>query len=110
KGGRRDMVQLLIDAGANPLAEGWSGRPLGDDTPLARARDREQPEIDRLLEEAASKPLAELPPRPEPPLNPLDELERAMSNRGHKGDIQGALKLLEEHPNLAYAGLYEAVH
>lgn len=110
KGGRRDMVQLLIDAGANPLAEGWSGRPLGDDTPLARARDREQPEIVRLLEEAASKPLAELPPRPEPPLNPLDELERAMSNRGHNGDIKGALKLLDQHPNLAYAGLYEAVH
>ena len=43
KGGRVEMVRLLLAAGANPLAEGWSGRPLGDDTPLARARDREQP-------------------------------------------------------------------
>ena len=110
KGGRIDMVQLLLDAGANPLAEGWSGRPLGDDTPLARARDREQPEIIRLLEEAATKPLAELPPRPEPPPDPLDELERAMSKCGHTGNIKGALALLEQHPNLAYAGLYEAVH
>ena len=110
KGGRIDMVQLLIEAGANPLAEGWSGRPLGDDRPLARARDREQPETIRLLEEAAAKPLLDLPPRPEPPLDPLDELERAMSKCGHTGNIKGALALLEQHPNLAYAGLYEAVH
>src|SRR5262249_6829444 len=41
KGGRVEMVRLLLAAGANPLAEGWSGRPLGDDTPLARAKDRE---------------------------------------------------------------------
>lgn len=110
KGGRTDMVRLLLEAGANPLAEGWSGRPLGDDTPLARARDREQPEIIRLLEEATSKPLVELPSRPEPPPDPLDELERAMSKCGHTGNIKGALALLEQHPNLAYAGLYEAVH
>src|SRR5262245_16380007 len=110
KGGRIDMVRLLIEAGANPLAEGWSGRPLGDDTPLARARDREQPEIIRLLEDAAAKPLTELPSRPELPPDPIDELERAMSMCGHKGNTKGALKLLEQHPNLAYAGLYEAVH
>jgi ankyrin repeat protein len=110
KGGRIDMVRLLLEAGANPLAEGWSGRPLGDDTPLARARDRELSEIVRLLEEAAANPLPELPPRPEPPPDPLDEIERAMSQRGHKGDIKGALRLLEQYPNLAYAGLYEAVH
>ena len=110
KGGRIDMVRLLLEAGANPLAEGWSGRPLGDDTPLARARDREQPEIVRLLEEASAKPLADLPPRPESPPDALDELERAMSKCGHKGDLKGAFALLEQHPNLAYAGLYEAVH
>src|SRR5215813_4039490 len=109
KAGRVDMVRLLIDAGANPLAEGWSGRPLGDDTPLARARDREQPEIIRLLEEAAARPLAELPPRPERPPDPLIELEKTMSMCGHRGDIKGTLALLEQHPNLAYAGLYEAV-
>src|SRR3954454_24041018 len=51
KAGRIGMVELLLAAGANPLAEGWSGRPLGDDTPLARARDREQVEIVRLLED-----------------------------------------------------------
>jgi uncharacterized protein len=110
KGGRADMVHLLIEAGANPLAEGWSGRPLGDDTPLARARDREQPEIIRLLEEAAAGPLVELPARPEPPPDPVIELEKAMSMCGHKGDVNGALALLEQHPDLAYAGLYESVH
>ena len=110
KRGRPDMVRLLIDAGANPLAEGWSGRPLGDDTPLARARDREQAEIVRLLEDAAAKPIPDLPPRPESPPDSLDELERAMSKCGHKGDLKGAIALLEQHPKLAYAGLYEAVH
>jgi hypothetical protein len=29
KAGRISMVELLLAAGANPLAEGWSGRPLG---------------------------------------------------------------------------------
>ena len=110
KGGRIDMVRLLLDAGANPLAEGWSGRPLGDDTPIARARDREQSEIVRMLEDGATKALPDLPPRPEAPSDSLDEIERAMSKCGHKGDIKGALALLEQHPTLAYAGLYEAVH
>src|SRR6185295_18350620 len=68
RGERVAMVQLLLDAGANPLAEGWSGR-LGDDTPLARARDRELGEITRLLEEAASRPL---PPLPAPPAKESD--------------------------------------
>ena len=110
KGGHIEMVRLLLAAGANPLAEGWSGRPLGDDTPLARARDRELTEIVRLLEEAAAKPLPEVPSRPEPPPDPRAELEVAMSRCGHRGDIPGALVLLEQHPDLAYAGLYEAVH
>src|SRR5262245_5616550 len=110
KGGRLDMVRLLLEAGANPLAEGWSGKPLGDDTPLARARDRELPEVVHLLEEAAARSLKEVPPKPEPAADPRGELEVAMSHCGHRGDIAGALALLEQHPDLAYAGLYEAVH
>jgi hypothetical protein len=90
--------------------ERWSGRPLGDDTPLARARDRELPEIVSLLEEAATKPLPEVPPRPELPPDTQGELEISMSRCGHRGDISGALALLEQRPDLAYAGLYEAVH
>jgi ankyrin repeat protein len=110
KGGRVSMVRLLLNAGANPLAEGWSGRPLGDDTPLARARDREQTEIVRLLEEAAAKPLAPMPERREAPPDALGELEKEMSGYGHRGDMKRALELLSRHPELAYAGLYEAVH
>ena len=110
KAGRPDMVRLLLDAGANPLAEGWSGRPLGDDTPLARARDREQPGIVRLLEEASAKPLPDVPARPEEASTELLKLEKQMSGFGHHGDMKGALRMLEEHPGLAYAGLYEAVH
>jgi uncharacterized protein len=110
KAGRTDTIELLLSAGANPLAEGWSGRPLGDDTPLARARDREQADIVRLLEEAAARPLPDVPPRRESPPDARGELEVAMSQCGHRGDTSGALRLLEEHPHLAYAGLYEAVH
>jgi len=110
KAGRAPMVQLLLDAGGNPLAEGWSGRPLVDDTPLARARDRELPTIVHLLEEAAGKPLAEVPERHESPPDARGELERTMSGFGHRGDIAGAVKMLEAHPDMAYAGLYEAVH
>ena len=110
KAERIRMVELLLATGANPLAEGWSGRPLGDDTPLARARDREQPEIVRLLENAATKPLADIPPRQDAPPDARGQLEVAMSQCGHRGDTPGALRLLEEHPELAYAGLYEAVH
>ena len=33
-----------------------------------------------------------------------------MSGFGHRNDIAGVVKMLEEHPDLAYAGLYEAVH
>ena len=110
KAGRVGMVKVLLAAGANPLAEGWSGRPLGDDTPLARARDREQPEIVRLLEDAAAKPLADIPARQDAPPAARGQLEVAMSQCGHRGDIAGALRLLDEYPDLAYAGLYEAVH
>ena len=108
--GQDQMVELLLAAGANPLAEGWSGRPLGDDTPLARARDREQSTIVRLLEDAATKPLPEIPPRPESAPDAAGQRELAMSQCGHRGDIAGARRLLDEHPDLAYAGLYEAVH
>lgn len=110
KAGRTDMIQLLLAAGANPLAEGWSGRPLGDDTPLARARDRELPRIVGILEDAASKPLPDVPARHEAPPDARGQLERAMSGFGHRGDISAARKMLAEHPDLAYAGLYEAVH
>jgi len=110
KGGRVEMVRLVLAAGANPLAEGWSGRPLGDDTPLARAKDRELQEIVRLLDEAAAQPLPDVQSRPEPTPDPRDELEVAMSRCGHRGDIDGARALLDEHPDLAYAGVYEAVH
>jgi len=110
KAGRERMVNVLLDAGANPLAQGWSGRPLGDDTPLARARDRELGTIVRLLEDAAAKPLRDVPPRQETPPDARGQLERTMSGFGHHGDIPGALAMLEEHPDLAYAGLYEAVH
>jgi ankyrin repeat protein len=110
RGGRPSMVTLLLEAGANPLAEGWSGRPLGDDSPLARARDREQPEIIALLEAAAARPLVPMPERREDPLGTLGLLEREMSGYGHHGDLAGARAMLERHPGLAYAGLYEAVH
>jgi len=110
--GRADtkMIELLLAAGANPLAEGWSGRPLGDDTPLGRARDRERDDIVHLFSEALkTSRRASTEPGPPPP-TPLRALEDEMMRLCHRGDTAGALEMLGRYPDLAYAGLYEAVH
>jgi ankyrin repeat protein len=109
RGGRASMVKVLLEAGADPLAEGWARR-IGDDTPLARARDREQPEIVALLEDAASRSLQIAPARDVSTTDAWRELENEMFKRCGRGDIAGALELIEAHPGIAQAGLYEAVH
>ena len=62
---------------------GLVGRPLGDDTPLARARDRELPTIVRVLEDAATKPLADVPARQERRQTRVANSNAAMSGFGH---------------------------
>jgi ankyrin repeat protein len=112
RGGRASMVRLLLDAGADPLAEGWSGRfgsEVRDDTPLARARDRELSEIVALLEAAAAHPLPAIPERTAPP-TPERELENEMMRICHRGETASALDMIRQHPGIAQAGLYEAVH
>lgn len=109
------MVRLLLDAGANPLAEGWSGRfgnEVRDDTPLARARDRGLNEIAKLLEHAANGrvPTEGAMYMKAKGRTPRQELEHQMMLASHNGDIEAAKRLLEEHPDLASAGLYEGVH
>lgn len=116
RGGRASMVRLLLDAGADPLAEGWSGpfsRGSGerDDSPLARARDRELGEIIALLETAASA-RDPRPPTPEPEAlsSPERKLENEMMRICHRGDVPAAREMISRHPGIAQAGLYEAVH
>jgi len=109
RGGRPSMVRLLLDAGADPLAEGWSGR-IGDDTPLARARDREQTEIVALLEDAASRPRVAAPERNVSTTSEWRELENEMFKVCGKGDIERAREMIRAHPGIAQAGLYEAIH
>ena len=109
RGGRVGMVELLLAAGADPLAEGWSGR-IGDDTPLARARDRERPDIIALLEGAAAHPLPTVPPRNVRTTDAWRELENEMFKRCGNGDAAGAIEMIREHAGIAQAGLYEAVH
>ncbi|MDQ6635722.1 MAG: ankyrin repeat domain-containing protein [Gemmatimonadota bacterium] len=112
RGGRASMVRLLLDAGADPLAEGWSGRfgaEARDDTPLARARDREQQEIVALLETAAAHPLPAKPERTAA-LTPQRALEDEMMKICHRGEIAAAEEMMRRHPGIAQAGLYEAVH
>jgi ankyrin repeat protein len=107
------MVRLLLEAGANPVAEGWSGRfgpERRDDSPLARARDRELDEIVPQLDGAAKKPLRDLPDQPRPSPTPERQREDEMMRLAHRGNLQGAVGLLRDHPELAQAGLYEAVH
>jgi ankyrin repeat protein len=112
RGGRIGMVRLLVEAGADPLAEGWSGRFGGetrDDTPLARARDRELDDIVAILEAVATGPRSVAPER-KAPATPQRELEDQMMQICHRGDIAAALEMIERHPGIAQAGLYEAVH
>ncbi len=109
RGGHVKMARLLVEAGADPLAEGWSGR-LADDTPLARARDREQEEIVAILEEAVAHPRTPAPPRNAQSTSAWRELENEMFEICGRGDVEGALAMIAAHPGIAQAGLYEAIH
>jgi ankyrin repeat protein len=113
RGGRVEMVRLLLDAGADPVAEGWSGKfggEIRDDTPLARARDRELDEIVTVLEAAAAGKPRSISPERKAPSTPERELEDDMMRVCHRGDIDAALEVIDRHPGIAQAGLYEAVH
>jgi uncharacterized protein len=109
RGGRPSLVRLLIEAGADPLAEGW-GRRIDEDTPLARARDREQPEIIALLEDAVAHPRPPAPPRNVRTTDAWRELENEMFKIAGSGDTTRALAMIRDYPGIAQAGLYEAVH
>jgi len=113
RGGRIGMVRLLLDAGADPLAEGWSGKfgdEIRDDTPLARARDRELDEIVSLLEKAAGDKPRSVSAERKAPSTPEREVEDEMMQICHRGEIDAALEMIDRHPGIAQAGLYEAVH
>jgi hypothetical protein len=95
------------------LAEGWSGKfggEIRDDTPLARARDRELTEIADLLEVAASDRPRSVSAERKAPSTPERELEDKMMRICHRGDVDAALEMIARHPGIAQAGLYEAVH
>ena len=109
RGAHVGMTKLLVEAGADPLAEGWSGR-LGDDTPLARARDREQAQIVAILEDAVARPRPAAPARNAQTTSEWRELENEMFKICGRGDITGAVAMLDAHPGIAQAGLYEAIH
>ena len=111
--GRVLMAELLLDAGANPLAEGWSGTfgpEKRDDSPLARARDREDSRLVGLFEDAAARPGKVVPEQPRDSPSHQRELENEMMRAAHRGDTTAALDLISRHPELAQAGLYEAIH
>jgi ankyrin repeat protein len=113
RSGRIEMVRLLLDAGGDPLAEGWSGKfgdEIRDDTPLARARDRELEEIATLLEAAAGGRPRSISAERTAPATPERELEDEMMQICHRGEISTAIEMIERHPGIAQAGLYEAVH
>src|SRR5262245_19568771 len=51
RGVHLDVATLLLARRADPRAEGWSGK-LDDETPIAKARDREREDLVTLLTRA----------------------------------------------------------
>lgn len=108
RGGNMDMVKLLLERGAHPLAPGWER--LGDETPLAKAIDRERDDMVQVLRAAAlNRPSYKWPPQKQK--TPEEELKyRFMLSCGYHVDRFFVEQTLKEHPEWATSGLYEAVH
>lgn len=111
RGGHRDVVELLLARGADPNAEGWSGKPLGDETPIAKAADRERDDLVSLLMNAVDHPPAPVVPAPPDPQQvPQETVEYELFAASHGGRVDVVERILTDRPDLATSGLYEGVH
>lgn len=109
RGGHFDAVVLLLERGAHPKAEGWGGR-LGDDTPLAKAIDREREDLRARLLEAAET-LPPYAPPSETPRTPERQLELDLALASGDDDRGRVQEIIAARPELATRiALYEAVH
>jgi ankyrin repeat protein len=63
-----------------------------------------------VLEDAIAHPRPPAPPRNAQTTSEWRELENEMFKICGRGDMHGALAMLEAHPGIAQAGLYEAIH
>ena len=108
RGGSAAMVGLLLRRGGNPLAGGWGNRQ-DEDTPLARAVDREREDMAGLLKRAAETFVAPEEPG-EKPRSARRQREFAFlvaCGQDNRAEVE---RMLQENPELATVGLYEAVH
>lgn len=109
RGSHLAMVKLLLERGAHPRASGWSG-PLGDETPMAKAADREGEDLLALLRQAADA----LPPYAAPKEKPQTaerQLQFELALACRKDERARVEQILAARPDLATPfALYEAVH
>jgi len=108
RGGKVDMVKMLLEYGAHPLSPGWT--ILGDETPLAKAKDRDRADLAELLSQAAGKLPAYQPPTAKPRTDEQKLDYQFQIACGYQVDRNIIDAILVKHPGWATVGLYEAVH
>jgi len=108
RGGSLPMVQLLLERGGHPMATGWS--KLGDETPIAKANDRERIDMVELFKQSVKK----LPGYKSPPERPQTDEQKLKYHFeiacGYQVDVGHVEQILNIHPEWATIGLYEAIH
>jgi len=108
RGGHTEVVKILLKYGAHPKAPGWYS--LGDETPIAKANDRNLLEIAELLERTA----AVMPSYTWPEVKvktPEQQLKLDFEIAcGYTPDLALVDKVLADHPDWVNYGLYEAIH
>ena len=109
RGGHADMVELLLESGANPRAEGWANR-MGEDTPLDKALDRERSDLAELLRKAPVKRKRRTETEETWTRTPEQLLVYELELACGRADRKRADAILAEHPEFVNNGFYEAVH
>ena len=86
------------------------GTKLGNETPLAKAKDRDRTDLAELLKQAARKLSAYQPPAAKPKTDKQKLDYQFQIACGYQVDRDIIDVILAKHPEWATVGLYEAIH